>query len=137
MYFYVLDSGSYEEYYKTVFFSETEYSHDELMNIIKKAYKSICEEILKRLDNVHRCDAYFDCEYVLWNDDFNSCIETISDLKVIKGHENIYVGTSITTNENTLEIENSILTIIPDCRNNCKERPISKYFCRYEKEVKN
>ena len=44
MYFYVLDGGSYEEYYKTVFKSETKYSKEEFMEIIKDAYRIIEDE---------------------------------------------------------------------------------------------
>ena len=134
MYFYVLEGGSYEEYYKTVFFSERRYSSNEFMQIVKEAYRMSCEDRVKKYGIPERCDFCLTVESILWRKHFNSIVEKISDLTVIHGDEKISVGTCTTPNENTREIERSLLdSDIDDCRSNCSEEDgwLKKLKCKY------
>lgn len=121
MYFYVLDGGSWEEYYKTVFCSKTKYSEEEFMEIIKKSYLHTSGEISKEYKIHQGCDFCINVGIVLGSDKFNEYLERISDLKVIDGDVKIHVGTSISRNENTNKIESTLISSnFFDCADNCE-----------------
>lgn len=134
MYYYVLDGGSYEEYYKSVYASKTRYSQEEFMDLIKKAYKMCCEDALHEFDIKSKCDSFLRVEYILWDEKFHENLAKISNLIVIEGDEKIHVGTSITPNGNTREIHRVVNGLeLPDCRDSCKTNAMLKeYFCLYE-----
>lgn len=135
MYFYVLDGGSYEEYYKTVFYSKTKYSHEQFMDLIKKAYEHRCNEIINEYDISKRCDFFLRVSMVLWSKQFNEYLEKISDLKAIEGDEKIFVGTCTTPNRNTNEINKCLRNLnIPDCRDICSEdnKRLKELNCCFE-----
>ena len=134
MYFYVLDGGSYEEYYKTVFKSETKYSKEEFMEIIKDAYRIRCEEVSKEYDIQERCDYLLKVESILWEKEFKDVVSRISELEVIKPDEKISVGTGITPNTNTRKIERSLLSSdLHDCKNDCRNdgEYLKDLHCKY------
>lgn len=138
MHYYVLDGESYEVYYKTVFKSKTRYSQEEFLEIVKKAYNSCCEEIYNEYDFIDtRCDFLIGLT-VLWEENFNEIIEKISDLEVIKADEWIHVGLSITPNENSWKILNTLqsLDCLPDCRSTCStDKTNKKYHCVYNGDL--
>lgn len=121
MYFYVLDGGSYDEYYKSVFYSETLYSQEEFMDIVKRAYVYCCDEISQEYEINERCEFLITAGSVLWAEKFKEHIEKISDLKLIVGDERIFVGTLTSRNKNTVDIEKSLKSSkISDCINHCR-----------------
>lgn len=136
MHFYVLDGGSHEKYYKSVFTSKTRYSHDEFMEIVKEAYLHCCEVKSEEVNVKYRCGYPLEVENVLWSNEFKEYVEIISDLEVIKADETISVGTCITPNENTFEIESILKSSdeIVDCRNECryKNRKYRIGRCKYD-----
>ena len=128
MYYYILDV-----YHKTIFKSETNYSNEEFLEIIKKAYKSSCESICREYDFIdRRCDFLIGIT-VLWNDKFNEIIEEISDLEIIRPSEHVHVGLSITPNENNRTILRCLQSLdLGDCKTNCDVDKINKkYHCAY------
>ena len=130
MHYYILDGGSYEEYYKTEYMSETKYSREEFFDIIKKAYEIRCKKICLEKDVKKGCDWQLDLTDLLWCKDFDEVVESISDLKAVKADERIFIGVSITPNENTRSLFNVIRSLdIPDCRDNCNQFEILKDSC--------
>lgn len=133
MYYYVLDGESYDIYHKTVFKSETRYSNDEFLEIIKKAYRLGCELICREYEYIdRRCDFLIGLT-VLWNDKFNEIIEEISDLEIIRPNEHVHVGLSTTPNENSRKILSCLQSLdLGDCRTDCDaDKIIQKYHCAY------
>lgn len=122
MYFYILEGESYEEYYKTLFMSKTKYSEEEFEEIICRAYAEICEKANFN-KNFKRCGYDLDAENILWGKyGFNNLVEEISDLIVIYGDEIMSIGTSITPNEKTRKLYDTIdFSKIPDCNDPCKD----------------
>ena len=112
-----MEGISYEEYYKTVYMSETSYSREEFLDIIKKAYRIRCEKISQDPYVKSRCDGHLEPSHVLWRKEFDDVVESISDLKTLNADESICIGVSITPNENTRSLFKAIRSWdIPDCR---------------------
>ena len=130
MHYYFLEGGSYEEYYKTEYMSETKYAQEEFFDIIKKAYEIRCDKICQEKDMKNRCDWFLEPSTVLWNQKFDDVVESISDLKAVKADERIFIGVSITPNENTRSLFKVIQPLdIPDCRDNCEQYEMLKESC--------
>ena len=133
MNYYFLEGVSYEEYYKTVYMSETRYSHEEFLDIIKKAYRIRCEKISQDPHVKNRCDWFLEPSHVLWNGEFDDVVESISDLKTLNADESICIGVSITPNVNTRSLFKAIRSLdIPDCRQDCDQyEMLKKSQCVY------
>ena len=130
MKYYFLEGSSYEEYYKTVYMSETSYSREEFLDIIKKAYRIRCDKISQDPYVKSRCDWHLEPSHVLWRKEFDDVVESISDLKTLNADESICIGVSITPNENTRSLFKAIRSLdIPDCRDECDQYEMLKKSC--------
>lgn len=122
MHYYVLEGESYEEYYKTVFFSDEKYSREEFEEIICRCYAEICEKIAQ-IEDFERCGYDLDPEYILWSNEFNALVERTSELRVIKGDVIMSIGTGITPNHNTKKLYDAIdFSKVPHCNSSCTDQ---------------
>lgn len=141
MYFYTLEGGSFEEYYKTVYMSKTKYTKQEFLDIITEAYKYVCEEILPTKECYGLCFNDFEVENILWdcdlrkgsveNNDFNTYIKTYYNLIPVETDENatVFVGTCTTPNEITKIIKKSVdKNTMPSCKGSCPLRTALSYI---------
>lgn len=107
MYFYIIEGGSYEEYYKDIYYSETLYSQEEFEKIVIDAYKYVCEEVKAKKPNFHRCYNDFKPEHICWESEFGDnefidWIEKNTDLKIINNPTaSMDIGTCTTPSEDT------------------------------------
>ena len=126
MYFYILEGGTYDEYFKDIYFSETLYTQEEFEKIIMNAFKYFVEEIEFKNEYFHRCFTDFDPAYICWSDDFEKnefikWIEENSDLKIInKPVALMSIGTFSTPTKDTIKLKSGIdYSKMPQCRDNC------------------
>lgn len=133
MYFYVLEGGSFEEYWKTIYFSETLYTEKEFKQILLDAYQHACNKVISEehwkpcFSSELRVESIFwawgDEWYDYCTNDFNKYIRAHSDLIPIENTKvqvKVSVGTCITPNANTLFFEDSIdVKDYADCHDDC------------------
>ena len=142
MYFYIIEGGTHDSYYKDVYYSETSYSQKEFENIVINAYKYVCEEVIAKKPNFSRCFHDFDPEFICWDDglydnEFINWIEKSTDLKIINNPiASMDIGTCTTPSEDTKKLERAIdYSKVPHCRDNCRYKdsnnPLDKCYCSY------
>ena len=142
MYFYIIEGGSYEEYYKDIYYSETLYSQEEFENIVIKAYKYVCEEVEAKKPHFYRCYHNFEPEHICWESEFGDnefvdWIEKNTDLKIInKPTASMDIGTCTTPTKDTNKLKRAIdYSKVPHCKDNCvndEEDIMSiKFDCTY------
>ncbi|MBR5504289.1 MAG: hypothetical protein IKV87_07605 [Methanobrevibacter sp.] len=142
MYFYIIEGGTYDTYLKDIYYSEKLYSQEEFENIVKNAYKYVCEEVKSKDKHFYGCCSAFNPESICWDyeeseSDFVNWIEENSDLRIInKPDASMEIGTCTTPTNDTVKLESSIdYSKVPNCKDKCHH---GKYKCNedclFEKE---